>query len=107
MFDGSPVICEFFGTLTTPSTTAASLNLCLFEGATEITLLGGSFIGSSSGTNQLETTLSFKYRFTPTAGLHTYTVTAFTSATTGTPAIAASAASSGTFPPAFIRFTKV
>lgn len=106
-FDGSPVICEFFGHLVSPNTTSASLWICLFESSTQITRLGAIFVGSSSGNNQVESGLLFRYRFTPTAASHTYTITAFASSTTGTPKVEAGSGGTNGIPPAFVRFIKV
>ncbi len=104
-FDGAPVLVEFYSALVRSGTTAGSqVIVCLFEASTEITRLG--FIqtpAAAAGGGAMHTA----YRFTPTAGSHTYTVTAFTSNATGSPIVAAASAGTGAGSPAFIRFTKV
>jgi len=101
-FDGNPVIVEFFADVTIPNGTNVSVRVCLFEGSTEITRLATIFLGSG----QMIVPCSTKYRFTPSAGSHTYTVTAFASSTSGTPAVGAGAGGTAGEPPAFVRFTK-
>ena len=106
-FDGSAVICEFF----TPSVhqpTAAVGNvvvISLFESSTQVSRLGESFTFETAASSS--NSLVGKFRFTPTAGSHTYTVTAFASSTTGTPLIQAGALGTAALPPAYVRFTKV
>jgi hypothetical protein len=106
IFDGGPVLVEFFsGGITAPSPANSFLSVSLFEGGTQITellslraapLTGSSFVPCIG-----------KYRFTPTAGSHTYTITAYTSSTTGTPAVSSGAGGTATPNPTYVRFTKV
>src|SRR5690349_5896620 len=69
-FDGSPVVAEFFGWMRT-STVATSHSVCLFEGATELTQLAVTLLAAAA---QDIFTIYARYRFTPTAASHTYTV---------------------------------
>lgn len=105
-FDGTAVIAEFFCPIANLPTAAAGnfLIVSLFEGATQITRLVAA--QTPSVTAQEGVALYGRYRFTPTAASHTYSVTAFANSTTGTPAIIAGAAGTGAYPPAFVRFTK-
>lgn len=106
-FDGAPVICELFGYAVTPAAATATITVSLFEGATQITRLALlEFFGGSAGSQEV---LSFyaRYRFTPTAGPHTYTVTAFVNGVGGIPNITAGSGGTAGNPPAFVRFTKV
>lgn len=106
-FDGGLVLVEFFAPLIITDTTAINdvVTVSLFEGATQITRFGAAVVQSTS----VQDILPFyaRYRFTPTAAAHTYTVTAFSSTTTGTPRVLAGAGGTAAYPPAFVRFSKV
>jgi hypothetical protein len=105
-FDGSPVLFQFFCILVTDNNAFSDLTIIsLFEGATQITRLADQKTLAASGTGTF--TISAFYRFTPTAGNHTYKITAFVPSTSGTPAIAAGSGGTSSSPPAFGRFTKV
>jgi hypothetical protein len=97
-FSGGRILCEFFCPRVVYVGATDSLTICLFEGSTEITRLTE---GKAAALNQINGI--GKFRFTPTAGSHTYTVTAFGNVTGS----AVSAGNGGTNgdPPAFIRFT--
>lgn len=101
-FDGSPVFAHFY---TDECVVGAGANnfLCvmLFEGATEIGRLGQKFTASA----QLSSDMNGWLRFTPSAGSHTYTVTAFRGGANGT--IQAAAGGTAAYPPAFVRFVKI
>ena len=105
-FDGGPVLFHFYSPqIVTSSALAQALVVSLFEGATQI----GRLVFASnvvSGTDNTVTGAGF-LRFTPTAGSHHYTVTAWTQNTTGTPFVGAGAGGTATDVPAFARFTKV
>jgi len=104
-FDGSPVIAEFFSPSVLPPTVASqALIIMLFEGSTEIGRWG-DIRSPSASLNAIPVTL--RYRFTPSAGNHTYSIEAFVSSVTGTPAIQAGAGGSAAYLPAYLRFTKV
>jgi hypothetical protein len=105
-FDGTAVICEFFGNLSLPTAAASNLLVVsLFEGATQITELG---TWRTEVTSPVPLAVAYcAFRFTPTAASHTYTITAFVSSTTGTPAVSGGPGGTGANPPAFVRFTKV
>lgn len=106
VFDGSPVIVEFFGIITCDTAAASDvITVTLFEGATQITRLGSVKSVVAATPNVLAEYMGF--RFTPTAASHTYKLCAFASSTTGTPAITAGAGGTNGNPPAFVRFTKV
>lgn len=104
-FDGAPVIATFFSPQVTTSTAGGSVVINLFEGATQI----GRIVVAAP--NQTASSSFIAYtgmlRFTPTAGSHTYTVTAFASSLVGTPNVGAGAGGTATLVPTFIRFTKV
>jgi hypothetical protein len=102
-FDGSPVVLTVFPFIQT-GTTTASVVLSLFEGSTQITRLG--VLGSPSAAVANET-FTTSYRFTPSAGSHSYTITGVASNLTGTPKVVAGSGGTGGNPPAFVRFTKV
>ena len=101
-FNGSPVIVEFFTPAAiTPTAGARSVVVGLYEGGTEITRLGIV----AGLTIQIETALYCRYRFTPSAAAHTYTIGAWANSTTGTPQIVAGAGGAVAYPPAFVRFS--
>ncbi len=106
LFDGGPVVAEFFGFLLPANVAAVEdfLAVSLFEGATQISRLAILDLFAAS---LIEAAIGGRYRFTPTAGLHTYTVTAFVNSTSGTPKVIAGSGGTAGNPPAFIRFTKV
>lgn len=105
-FDGAAVLATFFAPYIENGTAAAaSVTVCLFESSTQITRLCTLVL--ASGTLQEAYSPCAVYRFTPTAGSHTYTVTAFANSTTGTPSVGAGAGGTAAHAPAFIRFTKV
>ncbi len=109
-FDGAAVVVEFF-TPSVFSPTATSTNdsvtVTLFEGATEITQLALVALANLTTGQQAFIPVCARFRFTPTAGAHTYKLCAFTNSVTGTPRIYAGAGGTATPPPAYIRFTKV
>lgn len=108
IFDGSPVMAEFFtpALYTAAGLANTSIYVSLFEASTQIgrlcsiyTLQGsaGQFLVPGPG----------KLRFTPTAGSHTYTVTAFSTLTDTGSSVGAGASGTGALVPAYIQFTKV
>lgn len=104
-FDGSPWIVEFFGLCGGTATAAgAFLEVNLFEGATQITRLAEV---QNPAASAIAVPTRTAYQFTPTAGAHTYTVTAFKGANWTTALVNCGAAGTGGYPPAFVRFTKV
>jgi hypothetical protein len=106
-FDGSPVIAHFFASAALSDTGAVGdlLIVSLFEGTVQISRLGETM--TISTTAQGRWTITGFLRFTPTAGYHAYTATAHAANTTGTPLIAAGTGGTGSYSPAFLRFTKV
>jgi len=101
-FDGAPVMAEFFAPSAYIVGSSAENFISLFEGATQIGRLVDLFVGGSS----VVTPLVGKLRFTPSAGIHTYTVTGYYSAVIGAN-IRAGAGGTGAYVPAYVRFTKV
>jgi hypothetical protein len=105
-FDGTPVWVEFFAASVQVSTASvgSAVGISLFEGATQITrLVWLNTFATSGNTDEL----AFgRYRFTPTAAAHTYTVTVFAQSTTGTPTIIAGSGGTNGFPPCYVRFVK-
>ena len=105
-FDGAPVIATFYSPVVSVNTTAgAFVAVCLFEGATQLGEFGTCEQPANLATMQQSMTGMF--RFTPTAGSHTYTVTAFKNNGGATCVVQAGAGGTGANMPAFIRFTKV
>ncbi len=107
-FDGGPVMLEFFTPFVELGTTAgASVGIVLSEGGTVICELAFVRTGSTQSGGQPLLAAMGRLRFTPTAGLHTYVIGAYTSSTTGTPLVGAGTGVSQNDVPAFVRFTKV
>lgn len=105
-FDGGLVLATFFCPYIEQSSNAGGqVTVCLFESSTQLTRLVTD--GTPATAIQTVVTAVGLYRFTPSAGSHTYTVTAFSPSTTGTPAVGAGAGGTAAYSPAFIRFTKV
>lgn len=107
-FDGTAVIVEFFAQIICPSATSTTdfVGVTLFEGASQITRLGTIGIGNLTSGQQMQVGCNFRYRFTPSAAAHTYTVCAFTNSVTGTPQLLAGNGGTGGQPPSFVRFIK-
>jgi hypothetical protein len=106
VFDGSPVLAQFFcpALKADNSATGDFTIVSLFEGATQISRLCLVEAIATFAPNNY--TVSGFFRFTPTAASHTYTVTASTSVNSNASAVAGSGGVGG-YPPAYIRFTKV
>ena len=102
-FSGAAAIAEFF----TPSAlgpTGGFMVFSLWEGATQIGRLVE--MGGISG-GQAQMAICARYRFTPTAGTHTYKVAGWVASTTGTPLIKAGSGGTGADVPAYLRFVYV
>lgn len=104
-FDGAPVLAMFFAPgIQTAAVSQLSLTVCLFEGSTEIGRL--CVVSNASATQDVHPGIGI-LRFTPSAGSHTYKVTAFVNNATATSGVVAGAGGTAAYDPAFIRFTKV
>lgn len=104
-FDGAAVIFEFYCAGLSASTVSGSaVIVSLFEGATEIGIIAIQQNQTSVGAANLP--IVARLRFTPTAGSHTYKVTAFATSLTGTPNMQAGAGGTGAVVPMYARFTK-
>lgn len=95
---------EFYADVSTPTTGAGSFTICsIFEGATQI----GRITDLRSPTaGQVQQTQIGRRKLTPTAASHTYSITAFSSSTTGTPQVIAGAGGTSTFVPGYICIEK-
>lgn len=97
-FDGAAVLLHFFcPRVSNPS--SGGMVVDLYESGSSIGRLGFTPASVVEG-------LSFFYRFTPSAGSHTYTVSAW-GASAGNGAFIQGAAGANTEVPMFVRFTKV
>lgn len=105
-FDGTEVMVEFFAPLVLSDSAAQgdTATICLFEGATQIARIA---VWNTVTTFMQGLPCVGKYCFTPTAGPHTYTITAFATSTTGTPRVFAGSGGTNGYAPAFVRFTKI
>lgn len=101
-FDGGPVWAHFFCEETIMGSGASNfLVISLFEGSTQIARLANYF---SSLTQTLVTPCNGWFRFTPSAGSHTYSITAYRNNANCT--IKAGSGGTAASPPAFVRFLK-
>jgi hypothetical protein len=101
-FDGAPVVVEFFTSrFDAQATAGTSLVVLLQEGAT---VIGRLAVATNPASASWAIPLCLKYRFTPTAASHTYSITAFT--TTGSATVEAGSGGSGQQLPAYVRITK-
>jgi hypothetical protein len=102
--DGStPIWVEFFTPgLVPPTSSNNAIYLNLFEGSTNLTRW--TQVNATSATATQVPAL-LKRKLTPTAGSHTYKVTAFADNTTG-PAVRAGTGGTSAPPPGYIRITK-
>ncbi len=104
-YEAVPYVAEFFSPSVTDPSSAAGIVTMLFiaDGAS----IGRIAVSESItvSTQTLNPTVG-KFRFTPTAAAHTYGISAFCSATTGTPAVGAGAGGINTPVPAYLRITK-
>lgn len=100
IFDGSPVWAHFWApTIVTPSNN--HLYISLFEGATQLGRFTDFYINSSVTT---QGPMIGRFRFTPSAASHTYTVTGHCNV--GSAVVSAGAGGTGTLMPANIVFQK-
>lgn len=104
-FDGGSVVAEFYASaVELPGVADGTMNIVLFEGGTPIATLASL---SNPAAANCWMGGCFRYRFTPSAGSHTYSIKAYVSSTAGTPNIFAGAGTAGANAPAYLRFTKV
>jgi hypothetical protein len=106
-YENVPYIFEFFSPqVTTPSLTGGYVVVLLIQDGTTIAQI--AYLQNDVTGGQTALSLIGKFRFTPTAGAHTYGIASFCSATTGTPNINAGVGNGlAVFPPAYLRVTKV
>ena len=105
VYENVAYVFEFYSPSVTDSSAAGgTVTALLIQDAASIGRL--AVAESVAATTQVILALVGKYRFTPTAGAHTFGVSAFASSATGTPAIGAGAGGSGTLVPAYLRVTK-
>lgn len=104
-FDGTLVRVEFFASsASAPLVVGSNLVVSLFESTTQITRLC-RIDGNSVAANSTQPLIGIFY-FTPSAGAHTYTVTAFVGNNTGGPEVSAGAGGTAALSPAYLLFTK-
>lgn len=110
VFDGGAVMVEFYTPIVYNAIATGGdeqVLISLFEGGTQITRLCRTYVNPATIYSLY--TAAGRYRFTPTAASHTYTITAYRTATSGAADGTIYAGSGGTagLLPAFVRFTKV
>lgn len=104
-YEAAAYLFSFYSpSVTTPSSAAGIITILLMEDSASIGRI--AVVESVSVTTQQIDSVLAQYRFTPSAGSHTFGVSAFVSATTGTPAVGAGAGGINTAVPAFLRVTK-
>jgi len=103
-FDGLPVICEvFIPEVVTPAAAGGFITFDLFEGAAFVAGLGTVLTPAAAN---MRVSFIGKFKFTPSAGNHTYTLKSWVSGTTGTPQVVAGSGTGGADVPAYLRFVK-
>lgn len=103
-YDGGPVLATFSSpAIILPAVAGGLFTAVLFEGGTPLAYMG-QWQNPAAAAHWEPFERAF--RFTPSAGSHTYSIKCFVSSTTGTPAVGAGAGGSATAP-AFLRITKV
>ena len=107
-FDGAPVIATFYSSVVTVQGNAAGdfVAVSLFEGVTQIGEFGTTET-PAAGAGSMQQSMTAMVRFTPTAGAHTYTVTAFKNRAGAACSVLAGSGGAGGVLPCFLRFTKV
>lgn len=102
-YDGSTAIwVEFFTPAARPDSTAGrTMTFALYDGSSSVGLMGTITMAASTGDTK---TILLRYRLTPSAAAHTYSIRAYVSAGTGS--ISGQAGGSGLFVPLYIRQTK-
>lgn len=104
-FDGQPVLLEFYSpAVITPSVASGAVHFGIYESGTLIAELCDAITPAAAN---MRVALQGRFRFSPTAGVHTYVIAAWASSTTGTPQVGAGTGTGGAFTPAYLRFTKV
>lgn len=104
-YENVPYIFHFFCPFLTDATTANGFVICLLmqDGASVGRL---TFFDSVTITTQISAAQVGELRLTPSAGAHTYGVSAYVGSATGSPQVGAGAGASGNYVPAFLRVTK-
>jgi hypothetical protein len=100
-FDGGAVMVEFFSPAIFPGSSVDVVIVCMFESTVEI----GRLLAVENSASGVAVSGVGRLKFTPSAGAHTYTLTAFRASVNGS--ISAGAGGTATYVPAFVRFTKV
>ena len=104
-FDGSPVLLDVcFPVFQVGPVGNAQVIISLFESTTQIARLFD--VQCTNGAVQVRASMRGAYRFTPSSGSHTYTITAH-KVGAFTASIGGGATGTGAFVPAFARFIKV
>lgn len=105
-FDGNPVLLTVFCPNILCDTTAGGdlFSTSLFEGATELAILGRvrTLVAANPGVYAV----TFQFRFTPSAASHTYTIGCYVTSNASA-SFSCGAGGSGALAPAFARFTRV
>lgn len=101
VFDGGDVYVDFTCAQVVQAAGDGFVVVNLWEGATEI----GDIVVMGQPTSMFAAQVG-KFRFTPSAGSHTYLIKAYKSSNSGTSTITAGAGGVATIVPAFVRFTK-
>lgn len=102
---GAPVMVEFSTPFViTPSVAGGSVDIGLFMDGVEVARIAS--IHTPAAAN-MRVPVCQRMRFTPSAGLHTLSVEAWTSSTTGTPNVGAGPGTGGGDMPAYLRVENV
>jgi hypothetical protein len=104
-YENVPYLFHFHAPVAVDSSAASgTLTVLLMQDSSSIGRI--AVLDSVTVSTQVQSPITGELRFTPSAGAHTYGVSAFVSSTTGTPSVGAGAGGSGVIVPAFLRVTK-
>lgn len=105
VYENVPYLFEFFSYQVVDSTAADGfVFVFLVQDASSLSIIAA--VDSTTVTTQIKIALRGATRFTPTAGAHTFGISAYAGSTSGTPSIGAGAGGSGAVAPAYLRVTK-
>ncbi len=107
-FDGGPVLLQVYAPFLYTATVASNaIGITLSEGGSVICELAFIRPANVAPSIQHFPSCFASFRFTPTAGMHTYVIGGYTASTTGTPGFGAGTGTALADVPAYARFTKV
>ena len=103
-YDGTPVIAEFYSDFVSSGSAGSTTVICLFDGSTQICRMARNTATGGSTASPFYPS----YRFTPSAGTHTYNIRAFTNGGgTGTIEASDPSVANSNAVPTYLRISRV